>query len=240
MAKLFLAADETFTLLDDATVFGSTGNETVKIYGTPDVDMDANIERIELSGASTDYTYKISGTTITISKDGSVVATLNGLNQECGVAFTDGTAALALTGLNSATLGGTQLPTTDSAVVPATIDTNNISTLGELFGTTKSVIVSAAGSDDAGTKDVTYIVEPGSYTYSIANFGSGDVLDVFENAAMSVINSVGSDGTVDIVAADPATATTATLTLTGLSAADDASLFNLASMEAVFGVGTVI
>lgn len=131
MAKLFLEANDTFTLQDDATVFGNSGTETIKISGAPNVELDGNIERIELSGASTDYTYQITGNKITISKDGSPVATINGLNQPADVAFTDGSATLDMTGLNSASLGGTALPTADGAVTPDTINTDDTTTVGE-------------------------------------------------------------------------------------------------------------
>jgi hypothetical protein len=132
MAKLFLDAIDTFTVSNDVEVFGAAGgNEVVKISGTPNVQLNGDVERIELSDNAADYTYLVTGTQITILKDGTAVATLSGLNQVAKVAFADGSADLELTGLNAVTLGGTALPTgTAAAVVPATIDAGDTSTGG--------------------------------------------------------------------------------------------------------------
>jgi hypothetical protein len=156
MAKLFLDANDTFTVSDDVTIVGVTGgNEVIKISGTPNVQLDANIERVELDGNVADYTFQVSGTTITVLSGGVAVATLNGLNQTAKIAFGDGAADLALTGLDAATLGGTALATTAAAVVPTTIDaadTSGGSTgAGQAFTLTDSTVTGNTSDSVVGT-----------------------------------------------------------------------------------------
>ncbi|MBK1693697.1 hypothetical protein CKO09_02930 [Chromatium weissei] len=128
MAKLFLEAGDTFTVSDPAEVFGSTGAETLRVNGIG-VSANANVDRVEFGGRVADYTFLVEGNVVSVFKADVKVATL-GTADTTELAFTDGTADLVITGLNAVTLGGTAVPTgTATAVVPATIDATDKSTI---------------------------------------------------------------------------------------------------------------
>lgn len=123
---LYLGSGETVSLYTDATVAGSFGLETLLVYGAPEVTLDANIERVELAETLDSYTFQVSGTTISVLLQGAEVLRFTGLNQETTLAFADGAADLALTGVGQATLGGVALPATAGAVA-VDLDTDDVS-----------------------------------------------------------------------------------------------------------------
>lgn len=119
MAKVFLDAGDVFLISGPATIFGSTGVEKLQIAsGATGVQLDSAVERIELAGASTAYNYKIEGTQITVYSGATAVASFAGGNNPT-LAFSNGSAAIAMTGLNTATLGGVALPLVAGPIVPA-------------------------------------------------------------------------------------------------------------------------
>lgn len=182
MAKVYLEANDSFELSSDATIFGATGSETVLINGTPDITLDPNVERVELSGDVADYTFEITGTIITVYSGGSAVVTFTSLNQVTDLVFADGAAELSLTGLNTATLGGTAISTTAAAVVPAVFNTTDTSDTadggttpveGQTFTLTtgddiSGVLVGSAGTTSTDGND-TFIATTGT-------LGANDVL----------------------------------------------------------------
>lgn len=101
--------------------------------------------------------------------------------------------------------------------------------------------VAAAGDYDAAANDVTFNFTNGNYIYNIAGFNDGDLLNVLDTAAITVSNTDGADGIIDISVADAdaGTGTVMTIHLTGIVAADDASVFNPASFNAQFGAGAL-
>lgn len=128
MAKLFLDANETFKVSNNVNIIGSTGTERVLISGTPSVQFDQNIEGIDLAGNVADYTFLLTGNTATIISGTTTVATIPLDETSPLLRFANGSSQLVMNGLNSATLGGTPLPTgTAAAVVPATINAADIS-----------------------------------------------------------------------------------------------------------------
>lgn len=135
MAKVFLDAGDTFLISGPASIYGSTGSEKLQIAsGATGVVVDSTVERIELAGASSAYTYKIEGNIITVYSGATAVTSFNGGNNPT-VAFSNGSAAVAMTGLGVATLGGAALPTTAAAVAV----TVNAADPGTVPGTTPAV-----------------------------------------------------------------------------------------------------
>lgn len=82
------------------------------------------------------------------------------------------------------------------------------------------------GTDDAGQGDITYTVATGVYSYTIENFGEGDVLAFPEEASASTptfVNSDVNDGAV-ILKWGTSSTNIVEITLTGLSDAYDRQL----------------
>lgn len=243
MAKVYLDTNESYRLLDDATVFGTTfGTESLIIMGYPDIQMDANIERVEFTGSLSDYTFQVSGSAISIFSSGQPVAGFTSLNNNVTLAFADGSAALSLTGLGSASLGGQALSTqTGGTSLNATLDTSDVSSVGDYVPGSTTVNVTEANTTpyDASTGDFTFNFTQGNYEYSIDGFGPGDVLNVLDTAAMNVTNTLSTDGIIDVQAADNVTTTTVDIHLTGVSSTQDANIFNVSSFNSVFGDGSL-
>lgn len=128
---------------------------------------------------------------------------------------------------------GASLGTVGGAVVPPV----------EPGGTTTATkTINAAGSttDGGDTVKTTYTIASGTYTHTIDKFNDGDVLKLFAGASTTVLpDADNADGKQTIEFSDAVSGTTTTIILTGLSAADDAALFNLASISTVFGAGTI-
>jgi len=197
-SKLFLESNTTFRVLDDVTLTGASGgNETVKIIGTPNISMDANVERVELPSNSSDYTYEITGTTITTLFNGVAVTTMSGLNQSVGLAFADGTATLELTGIGKATLGGTDISTTASTITPTTIDTSDV--YSSTVSTVKSysiAISSGANSDVTSGNPVVFEGNTVVFGVSSKNTSTGDTVDyTITGVSTSDINNMALTGT---------------------------------------------
>ena len=100
--------------------------------------------------------------------------------------------------------------------------------------------VNAAGTSDASTGNFTYQIGAGTYTYTINKFDAGDKFAPFANAAVTVLPDTDqTDGIQNINFADAATGSVTTVSLIGLTAAEDGGLFNLNSINTVFGAGTI-
>jgi hypothetical protein len=115
-----------------------------------------------------------------------------------------------------------------------------------VVGGTTLVPVTAAGTSSANVPAGNYTFNVGAigttYTYTISNFGAGDKLDVGTlNGGLlpSIVNDTDqTDGIQSFIANAPGGAVT--ITLTGLSAADDAAIFNVPSFNTVFGAGSLV
>ena len=128
MAKVFLDANDKVALsYGTFDVFGTSGRETVIAAGTASIVADANVEQIDLSGDSSDYTFVANGISISaINSDGDTVAVMNGTSSAT-VRFADGSADLAIdTGLGAITLGGAPIQTVASSISPS-LNTDNVS-----------------------------------------------------------------------------------------------------------------
>ena len=126
------------------------------------------------------------------------------------------------------TLFGTNTVIVDAAIVAPVLPT--------------TVNLSATTLSGTGTTAVdTFNVASGTYNATINSFGNGDKLNFFTGASITVLpDSNQSDGIQQLTAADSTTGSTTTLTFTGLTAVQDAALFNLASFNSTFGTGTVL
>jgi T5SS/PEP-CTERM-associated repeat protein len=103
----------------------------------------------------------------------------------------------------------------------------------------RTVTETNAGPFDASGDMVIYDLQSGDYTVRINNFAIGDIFVPFAGATVTVVPDENeSDGVQPIEFGNPETGETVRLELAGLSAAQDSSLFNQASIDEVFGSGT--
>jgi len=170
--KIFLDPNDDIPVGFDADIVGSSGSETVSNLGAFNLEIDANVERLELPQAASAYEFTINGTQIVISLGGAPVATFASLNQTTTIAFADGSAPLVLSGLDTATLGGASLPTTAGAVSPS-LDTSDTSDgAGSDGGTT-----TPPPSNNGGTFDLTDADIPGSLPDNLDGTAGPDLFD---------------------------------------------------------------
>ena len=104
------------------TVAGSNGTSDKVIAAAGVViNVDQNVERVELSGAASSYTYSVTGNVVKVLSGTTVVASIGAGANAQTIAFADGSATLNLTAMNTATLGGKAIPTTAGAVADITL-----------------------------------------------------------------------------------------------------------------------
>jgi len=84
----------------------------------------------------------------------------------------------------------------------------------------------------------TFNIAAGSYAATITGFGTGDTLVFDPNSAQAVTNDSGSDGIIKI--AGSLNSQQVVVTLTGVSAALDNQVFNLASFTKAFAPAAVV
>ena len=233
MARIYLDSNETYAISSNATVYGAAGgSETVQILtGATNISVDSSIEKVTLASTLDAYQFKITGNIVEVSLGSSVVASINA-GENPILSFADGTAGITMTGLGAAKLGNSSLTSSAASYTSTQVSlTANTSSSG-------TISVSANGSSDASSGNITYNISAGDYTYNIAGFGAGDVLQFPTSNSTSVSNSVFTDGAVDLTWAS--SGSLLTIHLTGISAANDAQLYSAASFNSVFGTGTII
>ncbi|MES2262009.1 MAG: hypothetical protein V4724_26105 [Pseudomonadota bacterium] len=245
MAKVYLEASESFFVNSNAQIYGNTGNETILIgNNTAVVTLAQDVERVDLAGNASAYTYQVAGNHMKVMSGSTVVADLT-VKPGQTMAFADGSAAINITGLNAVTLGGTALSTTAGAIVPATFNTavktsvTNGGSLGSSLGGGPTQAISAAGNFDASTGAITYNVAApaSSYTVNIANFSVSDALHFATGSALSISQASGTDGMIDIAAS--LASQTVLVHLTGVTTALDGAVFDVASFNVAFGTGAL-
>ena len=137
MAKVFLDENETYSVIDNSDVYGGIGSETLKIGGAPTISVQSTVERIEFEAALHTYTFKITGNVVTVNSGATTVATIVVPDTAAGqkLVFSDGSAALKITALNAATLGGVAIPTIFGAVAAElnAADSSTDASEGKLF-----------------------------------------------------------------------------------------------------------
>ena len=149
MANKTFVSNSTLTISDNLTeAVGSsvTGQDNVKIRaGVTGVKLDANFERIDLSGTLASYKFVVvSGTGLQIQNvsDSAVVATIPNINQSVKIAFTDGSATLAQTGATVFTLNSAAL-VVGATGAAATVSLTGGNVLSTAAGETSTVATTA-------------------------------------------------------------------------------------------------
>ncbi|MGV6809875.1 MAG: hypothetical protein ACWA5U_08370 [bacterium] len=118
MAKVFLEANDLFTFTNSADVFGASGSsvETVAVTEAANITVDANVERLDFNQNLSSYTFQLTGNQLAVNLGGQAVGTFALDSDNITIAFADGSASAALTGLGQGTLGGIALPTSDATI----------------------------------------------------------------------------------------------------------------------------
>ncbi len=133
MAKTFLRNEISPVIAGN--IYGTSGEEVALIYpGGEKLVFDNQIERIELGGNISDYTFKQSGNRIKIFQGSKLIVTAAMQSDSDGTvfAFKDGsTEAKYVPSQKQVTLGGTVIPSkgTPSKVTPERINHNDKSTV---------------------------------------------------------------------------------------------------------------
>lgn len=127
MAKVYLDANDTFTLASAATVYGKAGG-TEKLLiqsGVTGVTVDANVERVDLAGNVSDYTFKQTGNVINVYSGTTLVTTTTLQDDSDGtqMVFANGSVSAKMGTGGVMTLGGATVSATQGSVTPTTIDT---------------------------------------------------------------------------------------------------------------------
>jgi Tol biopolymer transport system component len=237
-----LVSNRVLTVSDNnvAVIGGAAGNETIRIQsGVSNTMLDANIERIELSGSLSAYKFVyVAGTGIQIFDASNLkIATMPSLNQDMKIAFSNGTAILKQTGASDFQLGGSAI-SSGTATRPSNvvIDTTDLSTLGA--GSTTISSTNLIGNGTAGVD--TFNIASGTYNATINGFAAGDKLSFFAGASITVVPDTNqTDGIQQLTAIDAGTSATTTITLTGLTETQDTGVFNVASFNTIFGAETI-
>ena len=97
--------------------------------------------------------------------------------------------------------------------------------------------IGAAGTFSGATGNVQFDIALGNYSATITGFGAGDVLRGPTGVSASVTNDSFTDGEVKL--SWSSAGQTVTITLTGITAAQDGAIFSTASFNGVFGPGSV-
>ena len=101
--------------------------------------------------------------------------------------------------------------------------------------------ISADGTTTAtpSVNDI-FVIAHGGYTHTIAGFQAGDKLRFSFTASLNVLRDTDqADGSQSFTASDPNSGATTTIILTGITADQDNALFNVPSINNVFGSGTI-
>ncbi|MES2262013.1 MAG: hypothetical protein V4724_26125 [Pseudomonadota bacterium] len=181
MAKVYLDASETFTVASSAVVVGNTGSEKLLIANNAAVvTVDQAIERVDLAGNASAYTFQLVGNHVQVRSGTTIVADVTVQSGQI-LAFADGSAVLNQTSLTNVTLGGTAISTTAAAVVPATFNTSVKSgvTTGGTTPTPTSLALTTGVDNIVGTSgndtiDGSRLVLSGQ---NVDTLGSADKID---------------------------------------------------------------
>lgn len=156
-AMIYLYESGTFALGSSAEVYGTVGQEAVLIESTANnVTVDQNVEQVELSGSSGEYTFLQAGNQLQVFFSGVTAATIAVSTDRTGLAFSDGTAQVMLAGAEM-TIGGEAVSsTTAGSLSNPNLDGSSLSRAGTVIEETDS---------QAGV----YMVADGSFILGIAS-----------------------------------------------------------------------
>mgnify|MGYP000866617688 CR=1 FL=1 len=238
MAKIYLDSGDNFTLSSTASVNGSTGTEKVVVNsGVTGADINANVERVDLAGASSAYTYQQVGNFLKVYSGTTLVATVYPQDDTDGtqLVFSNGSVSLKIS-TAGITLGGATVPSAAAAAVtPTTIDATVTSGSGSSTGGSNGTYTLASDMDT--------VVEGKTATFTVTRSGdvtaaktltfnaSGDTNNTTVAAAAAGVDASPASGTVTFAAG----ATTATFTV---SAAADTAVEGLEGLRVRLFDGT--
>lgn len=222
MAKLFLESTDTSYKVSNSNtqIFGATGDQAVVIDGSlTGIVLNSNVERVQFTGSTTDYIYKVVGTDLNVYTAAGVLVTTVGVQDDATgtkLTFANGTVDAKITGLNAATVGGqavnTAAPT--AVAIPATaIDTTLASAPAPVFSVSAPVtsVTEAAGAVVSYTISLN-AAQPAasSVSFALGNVGAATTAD-YGTAALTAVT--GGATLAGSVITFPAGITTATITV---------------------------
>lgn len=229
MAKVFLDPGDTFNIVEpNVSLFGTTGTETVVIESTAmGTVLDSNVEEVRFGGNLANFQFAQLGNSVRVyDSTGTTLLVTVPLQQDgTDLTFTDQTvsATLDLTDF-IIEVGNQDITTIPGTVTPKQNVTQN---------------VSAAGSFDASTDNVTFKFTTDTYEYTIDGFSKGDILDFADTAVTPTVGNIsGTDGNLTLTVVDGQDVMT--INLTGIATASDGAVFNATSFETVFGAGSLV
>ena len=123
-AKVYLGLDDIFTVSNSGTtLYGGAGNDTVTIAaGVTGISLDQNVDRVNLLGTSSSYTFKQTGNKINVydSTGATLLASIPVQGDADGtvIGFSNGYASAQLAG-GVMTLGGATVSPTPTTLSPA-------------------------------------------------------------------------------------------------------------------------
>lgn len=236
MASVYLSSGESFTISNNnASVYGGGGTEVLTVSsGLTGTNIDQNIERVVLGGASSSYTYQQQGNQLVVYSGSSQVAIVP-LQQDTDgtlLTFSNGTVS-AKVSASGMTFGGATVTagttsTTATSVTPTTVDatvTNGTSTTPTFSvtggsavseGSTASFVVSLA---NRSTGDYTVVVTPSAAGGATAGTDYTSTLTLDSVSTAAGITYSTSTGLLTI----PSSSTVTSATLTTAVASDATS-----------------
>ena len=246
-----------------ATIADAAGNVSVAASSASTYDFH-NAIAINATNASAGFDASVANYAYTVA-EGTYAVTVAGFQAGDLIAFkgasapavsivntsaTDGVIAITASyGSNVVDMTLTGVAPVSDAQVLGVTSFNNVFGAGSLTGSANAVtggssavtITSANSSTafDAASSNVAYTVSEGTYSATIGHFAAGDSINFngVAAASLSIVNSNSSDGSVVITGNFGSNVVD--LTLTGLSAAQDAAILGQNSFNNLFGTGSL-
>jgi hypothetical protein len=247
---------------------GATGVVVTPVVTTPTATLTSSVPNItETAGGNVvTYTATLTGGTsatalsipYTVSGAGITTADFGGaaLTGNITIPANATSGSVVFTAAADATTEGTETASIalSNTVAGITVNTTPVTTVIADTSTTPVVVPGGATTTNIGnvapavlvgtgtTGNDTFNIASGTYAATISSFDQAgvDKIALFANGAVTFQpdNNL-ADGNKVFTVADAATGSTATITLTGLTAAQDAAIFNPTSFNTVFGAGSI-
>ena len=247
-----------------ATVADAAGNVSVSASSAATYTFDNAIGITSINVLATPYGASAANYAYSVA-EGTYALTIDGFSAGDLIAF-KGTSAPAVSIVNTSATDGVVAitasygsnvvdmtltgvaPVSDAQVLGVT-SFNNVFGAGSLSGSanpvtggSSAVTITLANSStafDAAGSNVAYTLSEGTYSASIAQFAAGDSINFsgVAAAALSVVNSNPSDGSVVITGSFGSNVVD--LTLTGLPAVQDGAILGQNSFNNLFGTGSL-
>jgi hypothetical protein len=247
-----------------ATVADAAGNVSVSASSAATYTFDNAIGITSINVLATPYGASAANYAYSVA-EGTYALTIDGFSAGDLIAF-KGTSAPAVSIVNTSATDGVVAitasygsnvvdmtltgvaPVSDAQVLGVT-SFNNVFGAGSLSGSanpvtggSSAVTITLANSStafDAAGSNVAYTLSEGTYSASIAQFAAGDSVNFsgVAAAALSVVNSNPSDGSVVITGSFGSNVVD--LTLTGLPAVQDGAILGQNSFNNLFGTGSL-